>query len=253
MDIIGYFRRIMNKSVAETFAPATDSLEAIADTLASAAILLDMANRPGISLYEGWQDEAGIDVTVWTVTDPATGAAWARGSDGVILRATSIPNANEICRLVSNQRWVAAPNVFGTNTILRKLVLEFELRLTNVANIDNTLFFLGLTSGIPDDRQSQDIIGWALLADVLQSVTDLGGVETTNTGFGEILTDRNKLKIEAYEGHVKFYINEVEVADHATNLPDVPFYINFFVDTNGGGWATIEPGIIRAWFEDIPS
>jgi len=213
--------------------------------------ILEMLTRPGISLYEGWQDEVGIDATVWTFTDPATGVAWARDSDGVFLRARSIPNANETCRLVSNQRWVAAPNVFGTNTILRKLVLEFELRLANVANIDNTLFFLGLTSGAPDDRQSQDIIGWALLADVLQSVTDLGGAETVNTGFGETLTNRNKLKIEAYAGHVKFYINEIEVADHAANLPDVPFYINFFVDTEAGGAATIELAIIRAWSEDI--
>lgn len=93
--------------------------------------------------------------------------------------------------------------------------------------------------------------GWGINTDVLESITDDGISETTNTTFGETLTNWNKLKIEVYSGHVKFYINEVMKADHTTNLPDFPMYINFHVDTVAGGAATIELGVVRAWTEDI--
>lgn len=212
----------------------------------------DMLSRPSICLYEGWQDEAGIDLSVWTVTNPVTGAAWSRGDSGAYLRATSAPNATETCRLVSDQRWIAAPDTYGTNTILRKIALEFELKLTNIANLDETMTFLGLTTAVADNRGSNNIIGWGINTDILESITDNAAAETTNTTFGETLTNWNKLKIEAYTGHVKFYINEMEVAEHTTNLPDYPFYLNFFIDTDGaGGASTIELGITRVWYEDI--
>jgi hypothetical protein len=223
----------------------------IGDPAVSILSIIDMLSRPSIDFIETWQDEVGIDATVWTVTDPATGAAWSRGASGAYLRATSAPNASETTRLVSDQRWVAAPDTYGTNTVLRRLVLEFELKLTTVANIMNATSFLGLTPGAGDNRGGNNIIGFALASDVLQSVTDNGGAETVNTTFGETLTNWNKLKIDISAGHVKFYVNEVEVADHTTNLPDAPMYINYYIVTEAGGAATIELGNTRAWTEDI--
>lgn len=222
------------------------------DPIGALRELLKMMSRSLINFYEGWQDEAGIDATVWTVTDPATGAAWSRGAAGAYLRATAAPNANETARLVSDQRWIATPNNYGSNTILQRFNFEFKLKLTNVANIDNAISIFGLTTAVGDNRASNDIIAWALTGDALQSLTDVGGVETINTGFGETLTNWNKVKIVVSPGHVTFYINGTQVADHTTNLPDFPFYLNFFVDTEAGGAATIELGIIRAWPEDIP-
>lgn len=206
---------------------------------------------PLISFCETWQDELGIDFTVWTTTDPATGVGWTRGAAGAYLRANSIPNANETARLRSNQRWIAAPGVYGTNTIFRKSYFEFELQLANVANMDNTLCIFGLTPNVGDNRGSNNIIGWGLAADVLQSITDLAGVETTNNGFGETLTNWNKLLIEIYDGTVQFQINEAVVASHVANLPDLPMYLNWFVDTEAGGAATINLGAVRAWYEDV--
>ncbi len=228
--------------------PTTDSVADIVDRVLKA---LDMSVRPTVELCETWQNETGIDVNLWTVTDPATGTVWSRGASGAYLRAMSAPNADEDARLVSDQRWVAAPDIYGTNTTLRKLVLEFELKLTDVANLDETRTFLGLTTGAGDYRSTDNIIGWGINTDVLESITDDGISETTNTTFGETLTNWNKLKIEVYSGHVKFYINEVMKADHTTNLPDFPMYINFHVDTVAGGAATIELGVVRAWTEDI--
>ncbi len=211
---------------------------------------LAMLSRPAISLYEGWVDEAGIDAAVWTVTNPATGTAWGRGATGAYLRATSVPNANETCRLRQNSRWIAAPDTYATNTILRKLIMEFELRLANVANMDNTLCFLGLTTGVGDTRATNDIVGFALLADALQTLTDDGGVETSNSGFGETLTNWNKLRMDIEPGAIRFWLNEAQIALHVTNLPDFAMYPQFFIDTEAGGPATIETGIIRMWYED---
>ena len=215
--------------------------------------LEQLASRPKITLYQGWQDEAGIDLSVWTVTNPVTGAAWSRGDTGAYLRATSAPNANEVCRLVSDQRWIAAPDTYSNNTILRRTVLEFELKLTTIANIDNANSFLGLTTAVGDTRVSNNIIGWALLSDALQSVTDNAGAETVNTDFHSVTLEAtwNKLLIDIYAGHADFYVNGGLKASHTTNLPDYPMWLNFYIDTEGGGASTIELGVIRVWYEDI--
>jgi len=139
--------------------------------------------RPRMEFYEPWNDEGGIDATVWTVTDPATGPAWSRGASGAYLRATAAPNANEVARLVSDQRYIAAPNVFSTNTILKRLIVEFKLKLTNLANIDRSESFFGLTTDVAHDRSNNNIIGWDLKGAALAFTS--GSVEFT---VGETLT-----------------------------------------------------------------
>lgn len=135
--------------------------------------------RPRMEFYEAWNDEVAIDATVWTVTDPAIGAAWSRGASGAYLRATAAPNANEVARIVSDQCYIAAPNVFSTNTILKRLIVEFELKLTNLANIDRSESFFGLTTDVGHDRSDNNIIGW-----------DLKGAELGfNTGSVEFTVD----------------------------------------------------------------
>ncbi|GAH25999.1 unnamed protein product [marine sediment metagenome] len=219
-----------------------------------AAILeyAQMVSRPHMKFYEAWNDETGIDATVWTVTDPATGVAWSRGASGAYLRATAAPNTGENARLVSDQRYIVAPRIYGTNTILRNFTLEFELKLTTPGNIEEAETFLGLTTATGHKRSNNDIIGWAILSDVLQSVSKEAANEENNTTFGETLTNWNKLKIEVYNGNIGFFINEEPVANHTTRLPSFPFYLNFYYEADGGaGAATIELGIIRLWQEDF--
>lgn len=209
-------------------------------------------HRPYITLFEGFQDEVlGIDATKWTVTNPATGTAWTRAASGAYLQVSAVPNANEVARFVSVDRWILAPGSWGTNTIMRRLILEFEMKLANVANLDNTICFFGLTPSVADTRATAGIAGFALLADVLQSITDSGGAETTATAFGETLTNWNKLRIEAYAGAIRFYVNEVLKATHTANLPSTPMYLNFYADTEAGGAATLFLANGRAWTEDI--
>ena len=209
------------------------------------------ASLPHHSLYEGWQDEAGISAVTWTVTNPATGGAWARGAVGSYLMAVSSPNANEFARLRSNQRWVCAPSVYAPNQIIRRFIIEFESYLQLVGNIDNANFLFGLTNAAGGTRASNNIIGFGLIADALQTITDDGGLETVNTGFGESMIALNKFKIDIYSNTVDFYLNETLIAKHITNLPNAPMYPNFYYPTEGGGASIVSLGSIRCWTEDI--
>jgi hypothetical protein len=110
---------------------------------------------------------------------------------------------------------------------------------------------MGLTDTPADTRTGNNIIGFGLIGGALQTITDDGGAETVNTGFGETMTDLNKFKIDIYANTVDFYLNETRIARHTTNLPNAPMYPNFYYPTGAGGPSIISLGIIRCWPEDI--
>ena len=255
IDLLGrLLDRIMNQDNTHTFSRTTDSLEAISNAIWW--LIVSGGGRPKIDLWEGWQDELGIDFTLWSLTHPAT--AWVRGAGAGVaapfLVATAPLILNEVSQLVGNQRWQIAPDTWGTNTIVRQTILEFELTTTLVANLDNGVCFWGFTPAQANDRVSPNVIGFGLIGDALQTVTDLATVETVNTGFGEDLATYNKFRIEilavAGVGTVLFYLNEVLVATHITNLPDLPMYPNFQFDTEATGGAVPQIGVVRIWHHD---
>lgn len=245
--VAGTVFRILNISSVET-------------KISAILALLGQASRPNIQLYEGWQDELGIDFTLWTVVNPAT--PWARGAGvGVaapLLVATAPLLINEVARLVGNQRWPVLPDLAGTNTILRAIEYEFEMTLSDVIQLVPATCFFGFTPNQADTRASNNIIGFGLVgappAQELQTITNLLGVETLNDGFGENLANLNKFKITAIQiagvATVEFRLNEVLIASHITNLPDLPMYPNFYLDTTALGACTPQIGIIRIKPED---
>ncbi len=258
IDVIGRLvDRIMNQTNARTFDKTTDSLEAIGTGIILIIAILGQLGNPEIQHYEGWQDELGIDFTLWDVTNPATGAAWARGAGAGVaapfLVASAAPAANETARLVSTVRWPIAPDTWDVNTIIRRTILEFEMTIANLANLDNAICIFGLTPGQADTRATNNIVGFALIGagNALQTVTDVGGVEEVNTGFGEDLALYNKFRIDVlHDGEIEFYLNEALIATHVVSLPDLPMFIDWFFDTDGGGAATPQIGINRLWTED---
>ncbi|GAH67684.1 unnamed protein product [marine sediment metagenome] len=80
---------------------------------------------------------------------------------------------------------------------------------------------------------------------------DRGSGETENTTFLEDLTLINKFRIEVYEGFVDFYLNEVLIAQHTTNIPNVPSYPNFYPQTDADGPCAISIGIIKIRYEMV--
>ena len=205
---------------------------------------------PKVSLNETWQDELGIDFTIWTPTNPA-GGAWVRGANGAYLRATAPFALNNVGRLRSNQQWIATPDTYGINTYVQKMFLQFEFQIDTVANLDNANCFFGLSEIAAATRVSNNLIGWALIGDVLQSLTDVGGVETVNTAFGENLANWNLLEMEIYAGTVEFTINGIIVASHVANLPDVPMYLNFYFDTEATGGVNPQIGQLGIWYQGV--
>lgn len=262
IDLIAELQRMKNMDNLETYDEATDSLEALSIALALIILVLGQMGAPEIQYYEGWQDELGIDFTLWNPTNPATGAAWARGAGaGVMadgLTATAAPNANEVARLVTTFRDPIGPDNWGINSILRLTHFEFEMTIANLANLDNAITIFGLTPNQADTRAANNIIAFALVGagNALQTVTDLAGVETVNTGFGENLAAKNKFRITIRQtalgvGTIEFYLNEILIATHIANLPDLPMYKNWYFDTAAGGAATPQIGVNRLWTEDF--
>lgn len=245
-----------NRTPSDVIGGKADTLILIPDDVSSMirylkGILATVAAvaSPTRTLVETWQDLLGIDPTVWVVTNPATGVAWARGENGAFLLATTTPNANETPRLRSVQQWIHLPNTPNLNLIVKKTILEWTMTIGVLANLDNAAAFFGFTNIQAGTRAVNNIIGFGLLADVLQTVTDSGGVETVATGFGEDLTLYNKFRLEIYEGNVDFYLNEVLIANSAVNIPNVPCYINFYPATDGDGACAFTLGIVRCWYE----
>lgn len=204
-------------------------------------------------LVETWQGPV-IDLGVWQKMDPGPlGAArnWAKGSTGGFLEVVAAPNAGETAALDSVQQWSVAPSGYGPNRIIRAANLEFVMSLWPLADIDNTWAFFGFSPVIFTGRAQANIAGFGLVGagNALQTVTDNAGVETVNTGFGETLTNNNKFKVRASSGRIDFYLNEVLIATHLTNLPDIAAYVNLTLLAAGGA-ANIHLSSIRAWHED---
>ncbi|MDD5060788.1 MAG: hypothetical protein PHN44_00710 [Candidatus Marinimicrobia bacterium] len=210
-----------------------------------------LVEAPVSHVVETFQSELGMPEALFEWTHPATGTPWNILTNGAYRVFYTIPAASENARLNGRRLWLITPSVYGTNLIQRKTICEWVIRLTNVANIDNAGFLFGLTPLKADTRASNNIIGFGLVGDALQTITDLAGVETVNTGFGETLTNVNKFRIEAYAGHVKFFLNEVQIADHVTNLANLPMYQNIYILNEAGGTSTFELMSNRMWVETI--
>ncbi len=200
-------------------------------------------------LYESWQGV--FDDTIWARINPATGVPWDRGVSGSFLLHQCTPNADETARLRGLHYWVHNWLADPTNLLLKRLCIEWEMTLGVVANVDNAISFFGWMPIAAGLRTTEDIIGFALVGDALQTVTDSGGVETVNTGFGETMANHNKFKIVIEEGQILFFLNEQLIATHTTNVPTIPVLPNFYIDTEAGGACAFVFGITRIWQETI--
>ncbi|GAI51770.1 unnamed protein product, partial [marine sediment metagenome] len=160
---------------------------------------IDIVAEPSESLIETWQDLL-IDPNIWTVTNPATGAAWAPAVAGAFIECLTTPNASENARLIGDHLWQLHSITPNLNLIVKKTIMEWTMSIGVLANIDNAHTFFGWIPGVGNTRNNDNIIGFCLLGDVLATLTDLGSAETENTTFLEDLTLLHKFRIEVYEG-----------------------------------------------------
>lgn len=202
---------------------------------------------------EYWQDaiESGIDIVKWNVTDPPS-LLWITYSANDRVYIGSVCGASETGRIVLNNKWQSNAGLATPLTsMVYSLTMEWEMKLNTVANLDNTKTFLGFTPGKTDDRSTNGIIGFGFTGagSTLQTVTDSGGVETTNTGFGETLTNWNKFKIVIIPGAVYFYLNEILIATHTTHLVNSMLYPLLTIVSDAGGATNPYIGHIRIGYQ----
>lgn len=202
----------------------------------------DIAELP--SLIETWQDPAGIDFTVWNT---------AVGAGGTVARSAATDPYQEVlmggaaagdtARLYTVYEWQLAPDTWGTATLVKKLVMEWEALIDNVTEVDNATFFMGFGSLVLTTRASNDIAGVILTADAYNFITDDGGAETVTALPSAPATNaRHKFKLVAYAGTIELWCDETLEVTHTTaaaeNLPDVNAYGQFYCTQEVGGLGT---------------
>lgn len=213
------------------------------------------------TLSEFWaSDVAGIDGNKWVT------AVAGAGTVTRTVTATGVPifvRLNTVdavdastARLRTVVLFRAQPTNFTTSFTPKKFTIQWEARFTGVANIDNATFFMGLISGITDTRATANIIGFGLSADAIQTITDSAGVETVNSPSGITLTNFNEYRIEIIRtdvNTVRFFINDILVATHIANIPNINGYCNFFTDNEAAaaGANQVDIGAVTAKYFDM--
>ena len=195
-------------------------------------------------------------------TDEFTGA-WNRSSDSYITRVktdTDMPKAaivvpvNQTARLRTIFTFRATPSVFDSQSptsMVRGMYVEWEAKFTNVANVDNSATFMGLNASASATRATTNLIGFGLNSDSLISITDNAGTESTTAISGITLTNRNLYRITVTGGQIEFSVNGNQVATHTTNIPDIIGYLQYYLDTEGGGSSTLDIGFVHIFYRGI--
>ena len=195
-------------------------------------------------------------------TDEFTGA-WNRSSDSLITRvktdtdmpkASMVVPANQTARLRTIFTFRATPSVFSASTptsMVRGMYVEWEAKFTSVANVDNSATFMGLNASASATRATTNLIGFGLNSDSLISITDNAGTESTTAISGITLTNRNLYRITVTGGQIEFSVNGNLVATHTTNIPDIIGYLQYYLDTEGGGSSTLDIGFVHIFYRGI--
>jgi hypothetical protein len=194
-------------------------------------------------------------------TDEFTGA-WNRSSSSLITRVktdTEMPKAqialtsDTAARLRTIFTFRCTPGQFtgaGSSTMVRGTFIEWEAKLSNVANVDNSVFFMGVNASASATRATTNLIAFGLSSDSLVAVSDNAGTETTTAIAGITLADRNMYRLSITGGQVEYSVNGSILATHTTNLPDVIGYLQFNHDTEAGA-SNLDVGFVHVFYRGI--
>jgi len=194
-------------------------------------------------------------------TDEFTGA-WNRSSESLITRVktdTDMPKAqialtsNTAARLRTIFTFRCTPGQFtgaGSSTMVRGTFIEWEAKLSNVANVDNSIFFMGVNASQSATRATTNLIAFGLASDSLIAISDIAGTETTTAISGITLADRNMYRLSITGGQIEYIVNGNILATHTTNLPDIIGYLQFNHDTEAGA-SNLDIGFVHVFYRGI--
>lgn len=145
----------------------------------------------------------------------------------------------------------------GANTtIIEGGIMEWTMRGDQlITSFHNTFCFWGLANDANSTRATNDIIGFILVGDVLNALSDAGGVETVQaltappTLVGQVHTYR--IEVDRVNG-ARFFVDHVLQATILTNISDG--FLNMFpvfnLQNDVAANAEIDLGEVRGWEED---
>ena len=194
-------------------------------------------------------------------TDEFTGA-WNRSSTSLITRVKTdvdMPKAqialtsNTAARLRTIFTFRCTPSKFDSadpTCMVRGVFFAWEAKFTNVANIDNSIFFMGVNASASATRATTNLIAFGLASDSLVAVSDNAGTETTTAISGVTLTNRNLFRLAITDSKIEYSVNGNIKATHTTNIPDVIGYLQFNHDTEGGA-SNMDIGFVHVFYRGI--
>jgi len=278
-DAAGQVKTIINDTTIGTIYvadPFTDSAGVVVQILNNTLfVILSAQEGPGggdIKFLEGFGyineswEPANVDLNVWTPTHPATNliavvenAAPNIGYSVVMFDVEDAENGRLVGRASAN-RWRVTPTLAGTNHIIKKLIMEWEIYFNDAANVDAANLFMGLITDPAGTRISQNLIGFGLdLAGApnFDCISDrAGGRVVMGTGLFPVEDTRNKLRIEVGEGYAAFWVNEflLFINTEAAMLPDQLMYPIWYMPSAGMGADTFEfyLGAVRIGYAVAP-
>lgn len=230
------------------------------DSLGARHQLIKMGPRPVLNLYEAWQDEAGIDTTIWTTVVTGTGTVARSVAEPPYLKVILAGAAAlDTARLHGDQRWFCNPDTglagYLKNSILKTLHMEFEAKIINVDKVLNTDFFMGLASIQAAVEATNNIVG--LILDASDNMRFLSADAVGSTSIGAVIDaadvdDWHKFEIITSPGQVQLLINGASAGITTANLPETAMYPVFYLpQENAAGAPALHVAIIRIWQEDI--
>ncbi len=208
----------------------------------------EISSRTGMFGFEEKLLKGTIDTTnIWTEVTGGTGASSVVGS---AISLSTGATSGSIISLESKQLFGGKNSILGNPKFsFEKMIIEWVFKLGGLASyLDNAAVFMGAAQNTGGSRASDYINGFIFEGDVLYALTRTTTEEKTDVSAGITLTEENKYRIEGSNSEVKFYINEVLVATHAsagTNL----YRLLFYNKNDSANIAALNLWNIRAWFE----
>lgn len=252
MDFIGYFRRLMNRDVNETFDPATDSLEAIRDFLATGGssglaflgvvTAVPGANQFTIATLTGHGDTAFVGWSAFVFWDAAGGGAAPQGEQQAITVYTSATG-------------VFTTGAFTVAAAVGDIVLILHPRIAELADLitsrDRQLFSMDFWSDPQEELSIPAIAGTQVLPSV--TVADLPAGATIVRAIAMVkfrAIENTNVAANKLDGATVAATSQVVQVDDsaATGFVDA---INFVDDQFGLALSTRENGDILIGSIDI--
>lgn len=220
-------------------------------SLSSGGLAKETAEQIGSFFgYENKNIDGSIDtVSEFTETDVGTGTAAITSNSGIYI--SSGANAASTCRLLVNRRFCCHKNTLAAGQFT-KFVAEWTGYFTDVANMDNDKFFIGM-SAANAQRTTNSIAGFILVGDVVNAITDKSGTEELSdlSAYISDPSDVHVYRIEYTTAGFYFYVDGTLAASHITvaNVPTASIFFSCFV----GNDAALNTGYtitnLRAWYE----